>query len=41
MLFSPESDAIIEELKELDTDNITPMEALKILHKLVQKAKAV
>lgn len=41
MLFSPESDAIIEELKELDTDNITPMEALKILHKLHKKAEEV
>ena len=41
MLFSPESDAIIEELKEIDTDNITPMEALKILHKLTKKAEDV
>ena len=41
MLFSPESDAIVEELKELDTDNITPMEALKILHDLRKKAENV
>ncbi len=41
MLFSPEGDAIIEELKTLDTDNITPMEALKILHKLVKKAETI
>ena len=41
MLFSPESDAIIEELKEIDTDNITPMEALKILHELAKKAENV
>ncbi len=38
MLFSPESDAIIEELAQIDTDNITPMEALKILHRLKEKS---
>ena len=38
MLLSPESDAIIEELAQLDTDNITPMEALKILHRLKEKS---
>ena len=41
LLFSPESDAIIEQLKELDTDNITPFEALKILHDLKKKAEDV
>lgn len=41
MLFSPEADAIVEELKELDTDNITPKEALKILDRLKQKASEV
>lgn len=39
MLFSPDSDAIIEELSEIDTDNITPMEALKILHRLSDKSR--
>ena len=39
MLFSPESDGIIEELSEIDTDNITPMEALKILHRMKEKSK--
>ena len=38
MLLSPESDAIIEELAQIDTDNITPMEALKILHRLKEKS---
>lgn len=38
MLLSPESDAIIEELSEMDTDNITPMEALKILHSFKEKS---
>jgi DNA mismatch repair protein MutS len=39
MLFSPEMDGIIEELAEMDTDNITPMEALKILHRMSRKSK--
>ena len=39
MLFSPEQDAIIEELADMDTDNITPMEALKILHRMSRKSK--
>ncbi len=39
MLLSPESDAVIEELAEIDTDNITPMEALKILHRLKEKSR--
>ena len=41
LMFSPESDAVIEELKSLDTDNITPMEALRILHDLRRKASEV
>ena len=40
MMLSPESDAIIEELSEIDTNNITPMEALNILTKLRDKSKA-
>ena len=39
MLLSPESDAVVEELAEIDTDNITPIEALKILHRLKEKSK--
>ena len=39
MLLSPESDAVVEELAEIDTDNITPMEALKILHRLKEKSR--
>ncbi|MBQ3694281.1 MAG: DNA mismatch repair protein MutS, partial [Synergistaceae bacterium] len=38
-MFSSEADGIIEELSETDTDNITPMQALKILHKLSEKSK--
>lgn len=38
-MFSSEADGIIEELSEIDTDNITPMQALKILHKLTEKSK--
>ncbi len=38
MLLSPESDAILEELSSLDTDNITPMEALKILNKMKNRS---
>ena len=41
MLLSPESDAVVEELAGIDTDNITPMEALKILHELAKKAENV
>lgn len=41
MLFSPESDAIIEELATLDTNNITPIEALKLLHKLSSKSREI
>ncbi len=39
MLLSPESDAVVEELAEIDTDNITPLEALKILHRLKEKSR--
>lgn len=39
MLLSPESDAVIEELASIDTDNITPMEALRILHRMSDKSK--
>ena len=39
MLLSPESDAVIEELSEIDTDNITPIEALKTLHRLKEKSR--
>ncbi|MBQ9904848.1 MAG: DNA mismatch repair protein MutS [Synergistaceae bacterium] len=37
MLLSPENDAIVEELAEIDTDNITPKEALKILDRMKTK----
>ena len=33
-IFSPEADGVIQELINLDTDNITPMQALKILVRL-------
>ena len=39
MLFSPETDGIIEELASLDMDNITPKEAMKILYRLNEKSK--
>ncbi|MBQ9574306.1 MAG: DNA mismatch repair protein MutS, partial [Synergistaceae bacterium] len=38
MMLSPESDAVVEELSEIDTDNITPMEALRILVRLKGKS---
>ena len=41
MMFSPESDAVIEELAGMDTDNITPLEALKILHRLSVKSRKI
>lgn len=41
LLFSPESDAIIEELSEIDIDNITPMQSIKILHKLQEKSREI
>ena len=39
MLFSPETDGIIEELASLDMDNITPKQAMKILYRLNEKSK--
>ena len=41
MLLSPESDAIIEELASLDIDNITPLQALKLLHKFSTKSREI
>ncbi|MBQ7220124.1 MAG: DNA mismatch repair protein MutS [Synergistaceae bacterium] len=41
MLLYPEGDGIIEELKSLEPDNITPKEALKILYDLVKKASVI
>ena len=38
-LFSPETDAVIEELAALDVDNLTPMRAMEILYKLKEKRK--
>ena len=39
LLFSPETDGIIEELSELDINNITPIQAMKILNKFIEKSK--
>ena len=41
MLFSPEGDGIIEELRSMDTDNMTPMEALRMLVRLREKAEMI
>ncbi len=42
MMFSPEADGLVEEIATLDTDNMTPIEALNILNKLKAKSsKAV
>ena len=42
MMFSPEADGLVEEIAALDTDNMTPIEALNILNKLKAKSsKAV
>ncbi|MDR1377813.1 MAG: DNA mismatch repair protein MutS [Synergistaceae bacterium] len=38
-LFSPETDAIIEELADLDVDNLTPMRAMETIYKLKEKSK--
>ncbi|MDR3265426.1 MAG: DNA mismatch repair protein MutS, partial [Synergistaceae bacterium] len=38
-LFSPEADAVVEELAELDVDNLTPARAVEILYKLKEKSK--
>ena len=39
MMFTPEADGIIEEISALDTNNITPIEALNILNKLRAKCQ--
>ena len=39
MMFSPEADGLVEEIAELDTDNITPIEALNILNKLRKRSR--
>ena len=38
-LFSPEADAAVEELTELDVDNLTPMRAMEVLYKLKEKSR--
>ncbi|MCR4817736.1 MAG: DNA mismatch repair protein MutS [Fretibacterium sp.] len=38
LLFSPETDAIVEELAELDVDNMTPLRALQVLAKMKEKS---
>jgi DNA mismatch repair protein MutS len=38
-LFSPMTDAVVEELAELDVDNLTPMRAMEVLYKLKEKSK--
>ena len=38
LLFSPEQDAIIEELANLDLNNLTPIQAFKILNKFHNKS---
>lgn len=38
-LFSVETEAVIEELKNLDLDNITPLKALEILYRLKDKCQ--
>ena len=38
-LFSPEADAVVEELAELDVDNLTPMRAMEVLYKLKEKSR--
>ncbi len=40
-LFSPEADGIIEEIANLDLDNTTPMQALKILGKFKSKSQEI
>ena len=40
-MFSPEADGIIEEISNLDIDNLTPMQAMKILHKFKLKSQHV
>ena len=38
LLFSPETDAVVEELAELDLDNITPMRAMEVLYRMKEKS---
>ncbi|MDR2180487.1 MAG: DNA mismatch repair protein MutS [Synergistaceae bacterium] len=38
-LFSPEADAVVEELADLDVDNLTPMRAMETLYKLKEKSR--
>ena len=38
LLFSPETDAIVEELAEMDVDNMTPIRALQMLAKMKEKS---
>jgi len=38
-LFSPETDAVAEELAELDIDNLTPMRAMEVLYKMKAKSR--
>ncbi|MDR1377325.1 MAG: DNA mismatch repair protein MutS [Synergistaceae bacterium] len=38
-LFSPEADAVVEELADLDVDNLTPMRAMETLYKLREKSR--
>ncbi len=38
LLFSPENDAIVEELASIDLDNMTPMRALSFLGKMKEKS---
>ena len=38
LLFSPETDAVVEELAELDLDNLTPMRAMEVLYRMKEKS---
>ncbi|MDR1977696.1 MAG: DNA mismatch repair protein MutS [Synergistaceae bacterium] len=38
-LFSPDADAVVEELADLDVDNLTPMRAMETLYKLREKSR--
>ena len=40
-LQSERDDEIIDELKNIDADTLTPLEALTTLYKLAQKAKGM
>ena len=39
LLFSPETDGIIEELSQIDINNLTPIQAMKVLNKFIEKSK--